>query len=84
MKPLKTNLEPSKLTRGCTGWLGVVQVVTGDSQEEVMIFCDKHTNRHTVHHNSYIITMTIIITIVTDHLVHFHSIVLKQKNQGGG
>ena len=44
MKPLKTNLEPSKLTRGCTGWLGVVQVVTGDSQEEVMIFRYKHTH----------------------------------------
>ena len=77
---IKTNLELYRVVMG----LWVVQVVTGDSQEEVMIFCDKHTNRHTLHHNSYIITMAIIITIVTDHLVHFHSIVLKQKNQGGG
>ena len=53
-KPWKTNLEPSKLTRGCTGWLGVVQVVTGDSQEEVMIFCYRQTDRQTLHHNIYI------------------------------
>ena len=31
-------------------WLWVVQVVTGDSQEEVMIFRDKQT----LHHNIYI------------------------------
>ena len=38
MEPWKTNLQPSKLTRSCTGWLWVVQVVTGDSQEEEIIF----------------------------------------------
>ena len=43
MEPWKTNLEPSKLTRSCRGWLWVVQVVTGNSQEEVMIFHDRHT-----------------------------------------
>ena len=46
MKPYNPNLEPSKLTQSCTGWLWVVQVVTGDSQEEVMIFRDKETNTH--------------------------------------
>ena len=51
MEPWKTNLEPSKLTWSCTGWLLGVQVVTGDSQEEVMIF--RYT--HTLHHNIYII-----------------------------
>ena len=51
MEPWKTNLQPSKLTRSCTGWLWVVQVVTGDSKEEVLIFRDKQT----LHHNIYII-----------------------------
>ena len=46
MEPWKTNLEPSKLTQSCTGWLWVVQVVTGDSQEEVIIFRDRQTDRH--------------------------------------
>ena len=32
-------------------------MVTGDSQEEVMIFCDRHTNTHTLHHNIYIIIL---------------------------
>ena len=54
---MKINLEPSKLTRSWTGWLWVVQVVTGNSQEEVMIFCDTHTE---LHHNIYIIITTII------------------------
>ena len=44
MEPWKTNLEPSKLTCSCTGWLWVVQVVTGDSQEEVPIFRKTPTN----------------------------------------
>ena len=43
MEPWKTNLEPSKLTWSWTGWLWGVQVVTGDSQEEVLIFRDTHT-----------------------------------------
>ena len=43
---IKTNLELYK-----TGWLWVVQVVTGDSQEKVMIFRDKQT----LHHNIYIV-----------------------------
>ena len=52
-KPLKPTLnhekrtwnleKPSKPTWNCTGWLWVVQVVTGDSQEEVMIFRYKQT-----------------------------------------
>ena len=46
MEPWKTNLEPSKLTWSWTGWLWGVQVVTGDSQEEVIIFRYRHTNRH--------------------------------------
>ena len=44
MEPWKTNLEPSKLTQSCTGWLGGVQVVTGHSQGEVMIFCYRHSS----------------------------------------
>ena len=51
MEPWKTNLEPSKLTWSCRGWLWGVQVVTGDSQEEVIIFRDKQTD---MHHNIYI------------------------------
>ena len=43
MEPCKTNLEPSKLTWSWTGWLWGVQVVTGDSQEEVIIFRDPQT-----------------------------------------
>ena len=46
MEPWKINLEPSKLTRSCRGWFWVVQVVTGDSQEEVIIFRDRQTDRH--------------------------------------
>ena len=42
MEPWKTNLEPSKLTRSWTGWLWGTQVITGDSQEEVLIFRDRH------------------------------------------
>ena len=42
MEPWKTNLVPSKLTRSCTEWLWWVQLVTGDSQEEVIIFRDTH------------------------------------------
>ena len=68
MEPWKTNLEPSKLTWSCTGWLWVVQVVTGDSQEKVMIFRDKQT----LHHNIYIIIILIIvITIITNSLKSF-------------
>jgi len=55
MEPWKTNLQPSKLTRSWTGWLWVV---TGDSQEEVLIFRDKQT----LHHNIYISTTIIVIT----------------------
>ena len=60
MEPWKTNLEPSKITGSWTGWLWGVQVVTGDSQEEVMIFRDKHT----LHHNIYIVIIIIVIIIV--------------------
>ena len=41
---IKTNLELDGVVMG-------VQVVTGDSQEEVMIFRYKHTDTH---HNIYI------------------------------
>ena len=37
----------------------MVQVVTGDSQEKVMIFRDKQT----LHHNIYIITITMLVQI---------------------
>ena len=53
---IKTNLELDRVVMG-------VQVVTGDSQEEVIIFRD----RQTLHHNIYIIASTIInikITII--------------------
>ena len=50
---IKTNLELDRVVMG-------VQVFTGDSQEEVMIFRDKHT----LHHNIYIITIITIITII--------------------
>ena len=60
-KTLKTDLEPWKLTWSCTGWLWGVQVVTGDSQEEVLLFV---TNTHTLHHNIYIIVIITIITII--------------------
>ena len=54
----KTNLEPSKLTWSWTGWLWGAQVVTGDSQEEVLIFRDRQTDRQThMHHNIYIINI---------------------------
>ena len=73
MEPWKTNLEPSKLTQNCTGWLWKAQVVTGDSKEEVIIFRDKHT----LHHNIYIIIFT--INACHDHtlLVHLCSLLLE-------
>ena len=40
---METNQKP--------GWLWGVQVVTGDSQEEVLIFRDRQTH---MHHNIYI------------------------------
>ena len=57
---MKNQSEPSELTRNCTGWLWVV---TGDSQEEVMIFCDRQTDRQTLHHYIFII---IIISIISN------------------
>ena len=50
---IKTNLELYR----------VVQVVTGDSQEKVMIFRDKQT----LHHNIYIIIVIITILIIIIH-----------------
>ena len=64
---MKTNLEPSKLTWSWTGWLWGVQVVTGDSQEEVMIFRYRQTDRHTLHHNIYIIIIVILISNCAPH-----------------
>ena len=61
MEPWKTNLEPSKLTWSCRGWLWGVQVVTGDSQEEVIIFRDKQTH---MHHNIYIAIITSILIAI--------------------
>ena len=69
MEPWKTNLEPSRLTWSCRGWLWVIQVVTADSQEEVLIFRDKQT----LHHNIYIITLIIITIIIIIILNIFHS-----------
>ena len=57
---MKNQYGPSKLTWSWTGWLWGVQVVTGDSQEEVMIF----RHRHTLHHNIYIIIIIIIIIMM--------------------
>ena len=62
MEPWKTNLEPSKLTWSCTGWLWGVQVVTGDSQEEVIIFRDKQTH---MHHNIYIIIIIVTREVIS-------------------
>ena len=42
----------------------MIQVVTGDSQEEVMIFRDKHTHTQTLHHDIYIITIIITVNFV--------------------
>ena len=50
---MKTQSGTSKLTWSWTGWLWGVQVVTGDSQEEGMIFLYTQTE---LHHNIYIIT----------------------------
>ena len=38
---IKTNLELDRVVMGGSG-------VAGDSQEEVMIFRDKHTNKHCI------------------------------------
>ena len=38
-------------------------MVTGDSQEEVIIFRDRQTDRQTLHHNIYIISITTIFTM---------------------
>ena len=71
-KPLKTyknrhgtmkNQSGTIKTNLGTGWLWVVQVVTGDSKEEVMIFRDKHT----LHHNIYIIIIVIFRATVRCH-----------------
>ena len=43
MKTMKTNLELYKVAMGGYRWL---QVVTGDSKEEVFIFRDRQTDRH--------------------------------------
>ena len=64
---IKTNLELYR----------VVQVVTGDSQEKVMIFRDKQT----LHHNIYIIIiLTIIMIIVSVAII----IVLQSSSLMGG
>ena len=39
-------------------WL---QVVTGDSKEEMMIFCVTQTDKHTLHHDIYIIIISAIL-----------------------
>ena len=49
---MKNQSGTTQLTWSWTGWLWGVQVVTGDSQEELMIFRYKHTDTH---HNIYII-----------------------------
>ena len=67
---IKTNLELYK-----TGWLWVVQVVTGDSQEEVMIFRDNQTE---LHHNIYI--TIIIITIIATICLYFGIVLLLVHN----
>ena len=59
VKTMKNNLELDWVVTGY-GWL---QVFTGDSQEEVLIFV---TNRHTIHQNIYMIIITKNITLVQD------------------
>ena len=48
MKTMKNQPEtvkkPSKRTSSCIGWLCVVHVVTGDAQEEVIIFRYRQTD----------------------------------------
>ena len=61
---MKNQSGPSKLTWSWTGWFWGVQVVTGDSQEEVIIFRDRQTDRHTLHHNTYIVIVIIIVIII--------------------
>ena len=39
-------------------------MVTGDSQEKVMIFRYKQTNRQTLHHNIYIVATLIFIILI--------------------
>ena len=40
-------------------------MVTGDSQEEVLIFRDRQTDRQThMHHNIYIIIIIIVVTVM--------------------
>ena len=60
-------MESSKLTWSCTGWLWVVQVVTGHSQEQVIIFRYKHT----LHHNIYIIILGNLLSIQDSFFVPF-------------
>ena len=55
---IKTNLELDRVVMR-------VQVVTGDSQEEVMIFRDRQTDKQTLHHNIYIIIIVTISIICT-------------------
>ena len=57
---MKNQSGTTKLTWSWTGWLWGVQVVTGDSQEEVMIFRYRQTE---LHHNIYIIIMIVFITM---------------------
>ena len=52
---IKTNLELYR----------VVQVVTGDSQEKVMIFRDKQT----LHHNIYIIIIVVVIIVIINIII---------------
>ena len=54
----------------------MVQVVTGDSQEEVIIFRDRQTDRQTHHHNIYIV-ITIIVIIIKSLTLSFASSLCK-------
>ena len=68
---IKTNLELDRVVMG-------VQVVTGDSQEEVLIFRYKQTDRHTLHHNIYIINTTLITTTTTIIAILISIIIINQ------
>ena len=57
---MKNQFRTIKTNPECRGWLWVVQVVTGNSQEEVMIFRYRQTE---LHHNIYIIIMIVFITM---------------------
>ena len=52
-------------------------MVTGDFQEEVIIFCDRQTDRQTLHHNIYIV---IVIFVIVNIIFFIVNIILLRYN----